>query len=154
MTKEVYSMSKAEAEQLFTQAMEALKEGNAGAAMEFLEKAISLERNPLYCSTLGVCLANEKRDFKRALSLCKEAIKSDPRDSTHFLNLGRVHLIAGQKKDAIRIFNMGLRYENNRDIVAELNRLGARKRPIIPLLERDNPINKYLGKLLRKRSGN
>ena len=114
------------------------------------EKAVRLERNPLYCSTLGVCLAKETRDFKRAFSLCKEAVKNDPKKSVHFLHLGRAHLIAYQKKDAIRIFNMGLRYEENKDIVAELKRLGARKAPIIPLLERDNPINKCLGKLLRK----
>ena len=144
-------MSKTEAAELFSQAVEALKNGETGAALEFLEKAVSLERNPRYCSNLGVCLAKEKRDFKRAFSLCKEAIKNDPKNSVHFLCLGRVHLIAYQKKDAIRVFNMGLRYEENREIVAELNRLGARKEPVIPLLERENPVNKYLGKIMRKR---
>ena len=145
-------MSKAEAAEFFTQGMEAMKNGFFDTALEFLEKAVSLDSNPLYCSNLAVCLAKEKRDFKRALSLCKEAAKNDPRKSIHFLCLGRVHILAGEKKDAIRIFNMGLRYEDNRSIVAELNKLGVRKEPVIPLLERDNPINKYLGKVLRKRN--
>lgn len=145
-------MSKEEAAEFFTRGTEALKDGDTGAAMEFLEKAVSLERDPLYCSTLAVCLAKEKRDFKRALSLCKEAVRNDPRKSFHFLCLGRVHVLADQKKDAVRIFNMGLRYENNKDIVAELDRLGVRKEPVVPFLERENSINKYLGKVLRKRS--
>jgi tetratricopeptide (TPR) repeat protein len=145
-----FTMSKAEAAEFFIEAMEALNGGDTGTAMDLLEKAVSLERVPLYCSTLAFCLAKEKRDFKRAVSLCKEAIKNDPRDSKNFLHLGRVHLLAYQKKEAIRIFNMGLRYEDNREIVAELKKLGTRKEPVIPLLERENPINKYLGKLMRK----
>ena len=144
-------MSKAEASEFFIEAMEALNAGDTGAALELLEKAVSLERIPLYCSTLAMCLAKEKREFKRALALCKEAIRNDPRDSNNFLHLGMVHLIADQKKDAIRIFNMGLRYEDNREIVAELKKLGTRKEPVVPLLERDNPVNKYLGKIMHKR---
>jgi tetratricopeptide (TPR) repeat protein len=143
-------MSKAEAAEFFIQAVAALENGDTDAALEFLEKAVSLERDPLYCSTLGVWLAKERRDFKRALSLCKEAIKNDPKKSIHFLHLGRVHLLAYQKKDAVRIFNMGLRYEQNKEIAAELNRLGTRREPVIPLLERENPLNKYLGKLIHK----
>ena len=148
MMKEANPMSKVEAEKLFTMGMESLKNGDTGAALDYLEKAVSLERDPLYCSNLAICLAKEKREFKRAFSLCKEAIKKDPKNSLHFLNLGRVHLLANQKKDAIRIFNMGLRYGENRDIIAELNRFDRRRSPLIPFLDRGNPINKFLGKLL------
>jgi tetratricopeptide (TPR) repeat protein len=148
--KEAYPMSNVKAEELYSMGMEALKSGNTGVAFEFLEKAVKLERNPLYCSTLALCLAKEKRDFKQAVSLCKEAIKKDPKDSIHFLYLGRIHILANQKKDAIRIFNMGLRYEENKEIIAELQSFGRRRRPVIPFLERSNPLNKYLGKLFYK----
>jgi tetratricopeptide (TPR) repeat protein len=148
--KEANPMSNIKAEELYTMGMEALKSGNTGAALEFLEKAIKLERNPLFCSSLALCLAKEKRDFKEAVSLCKEAIKKDPKNSIHFLNLGKIHILANQKKDALRILNMGLRYEDNREIIAELQRFGRRRPPVIPFLERSNPLNKYLGKLLYK----
>jgi tetratricopeptide (TPR) repeat protein len=147
MMNEAYPMSKVDAEELFTMGMESLKNGDTGAALDSLEKAVIQERNPLYCSNLAICLAKEKRDFKRALSLCNEAIKKDPKNSLHFLNLGRVHLMANQKKDAIRIFNMGLRYGENRDIIAELKRFDRRRPPPIPFLNRNNPVNKFLGKL-------
>jgi len=141
-------MSKVEAAELFTMGMESLKKGDTGAALDYLEKAVSLDRNPLYCSNLAICLAKEKREFKRAISLCNEAIKKDPKDSLHFLNLGRVHILADQKKDAIRILNMGMRYGENRDIIAELNKFDRRRSPLIPFLARGNPVNKVLGKLL------
>src|SRR5208282_2643785 len=101
-------MSKVEATELFNLGMESMKKGDIGAALDYLEQAVIQERAPLICSNLAVCLAKEKRDFKRAVSLCNEAIKNDPKNSVHFLNLGRVHLLANQKKDAIRILNMGL----------------------------------------------
>ncbi len=140
-------MSRAEAEEHFTMGMESLKNGDTGTALECLEKAVLLERNPLYCSNLAICLAKEKREFKKAISLCNEAIKKDPKNSLHFLHLGRIYLLANQKRDAIRIFNMGLRFGENRDIIAELNRFDRRRSPLIPFLDRGHPVNKILGKL-------
>jgi predicted Zn-dependent protease len=135
-----------DAEELFDKAVDAMKSGNSGEAVHLLEQAVGLERRPLFCSNLAVCLAKEKNEFKRAISLCKEAIKSEPKNSIHFLHLGKVHLLANQKKEAIRIFCMGLRHSENRDIIAELNRIGRRRPPVIPFLDRSNPLNRVLGK--------
>jgi len=153
MKKEVCPMSKMEAEELFTMGMETLENGESAAALTLLEKAVSMERNPLYCSNLAVCLAKEKRDFKLAISLCKEAIRKEPKNSIHFLHLGRVHLLADQKRDALRIFSMGLRNETNQDIIAEMKKFDRRRPPLIPFLERSNPINKTLGKIFYKQRG-
>jgi predicted Zn-dependent protease len=139
-----------DAEDLYAKAMDSLKSGKTGEAVDLLEQAVGLERKPLFCSTLAVSLAKEKNDFKRAISLCKEAIKSEPKNSIHFLHLGKVHILANQKKDAIRIFYMGLRYAENRDIIAELNRVGRRRPPIFPFLDRSNLLNRMLGKLFYK----
>jgi hypothetical protein len=45
---------------------------------------------------------------------------------------------------------MGLRYAENRDIIAELKRVGRRRPPIISFLDRSNPLNKMLGKMFYK----
>lgn len=139
-----------DAEELFAKAMDSLKSGNSVEAVDLMEQAVGLERKPIFCSNLAVCLAKEKNDFKRAISLCKEAIKSDPKNSIHFLHLGKVHVLANQKKEAIRIFCMGLRHSENRDIITELNKIGRRRRPVIPFLDRSNPVNKMLGKIFYK----
>lgn len=139
-----------EAENFYNDGVEALRSGDSLAALNCFEKAAKLERQPVYLANLAFCLAKEKREFPKAISLCKEAIKYDPRNSTLFLYLGRIHLLAGQKKDAIRIFCMGLRTEKNQEIVKELERLGNRKTPVLPFLKRGNPLNKFLGVMLKK----
>lgn len=139
-----------DAQELYTMAVEAMNARNSITAMRYLERAIVIERVPIYLSSLAFCVAKEKRDFPRAQSLCKEAIKHEPRNSQHFLSLGRIYLLSGQKKEAIRMFRMGLRCGRNQEILRELDRLGLRKDPLIPFLNRSNPINKYLGIMLKK----
>lgn len=143
-------MSIAEAEDLYRRGLDALMNGNGEMALALFEQAAAMYRTPRYCSNLAYCLAKEKGDFRRAISLCREAIKEEPKNSVHFLILGRIHLMAGQKKEAIRIFRMGLRHEKNKDIVDDLNTLGIRKAPLFPFLKRENPLNKMLGKLLAR----
>ena len=145
--KASFTISNIEAGELFNMGIISLKNRDPIAALDYLEKAVILERNPLYCSTLAICLAKEKGDFTLAVSLCNEAIKNDPKNSLHFLNLGRVHLLANQKKNAIRIFNLGLRYEKNQNITAELSKFKTRRMLPIRFLARENPINKFLGKI-------
>lgn len=139
-----------EAKSFYEEGLEALKSGSFLSAMKLFEKAVALERKPPYLSRLALCLAKERRDFAKAISLCKEAIKHEPRNAEHFLYLGRIHLLAGQKKEAIRIFRMGLRHDRNQDISRELQRLGSRRGPVLPFLGRNNPINKYLGIIMKK----
>lgn len=138
------------AEELCRQGVDALMNGDGNRALAFFEQAVAISRAPLYCTNLAYCLAKERGDFRQAISLCREAIKDEPKNSIHFLALGRIHLLAGQKKEAIRIFSMGLRHEKNNEIMDELNRMGCRKAPAFPFLDRENPLNRYLGKLLTK----
>lgn len=140
-------MTNETAEALFRQGLDALMNGHGDRALTFFEQAVAISRIPHYCSNLAYCLAKERGDFLQAISLCREAIKDEPKNSTHFLILGRIHLMADQKKEAIRIFRMGLRHGKNKDIIDELNRLGVRRDPVLTFLKREHPLNRYLGKL-------
>jgi predicted Zn-dependent protease len=128
----------------------ALKIGDTATALVCFERLVAEERVPFYCSCLAFCVARERGDYKRAISLCKEAVKQEPKNSQHFLFLGRIHLLAGERKDAVRIFRMGLRHERSVDILRELERLGTRKQPVLPFLRRENPVNRMLGKVMKK----
>jgi hypothetical protein len=79
-------------------------------------------------------------------------MKLEPAQAVHYLNLGRVHLAAGQKAAAIRTLRKGLRFGRSRSIIQELKKLGIRKAPVVASLPRDHPVNKHLG-LLFKRLG-
>jgi hypothetical protein len=99
---------------------------------------------------LAYCMASEQHAFKEAIAQGLEMIRQEPRNSELYLILGRIHLLAGQKPTAIRVFRLGLRCEKNQNIISELAALGIRRPPPLPFLQRANPVNKYLGILLKK----
>ncbi len=124
--------------------------GNTLVALMHLEEVLDRTSNPEVTSYLAYCLAKERGQFQRALDLCREALEKEPSNAVHYLNLGRVYLAAGRRKNAVHIFRKALRVGRNRNIVEELERLGLRKAQPVPFLTRDNPLNKYMGKLLSR----
>jgi hypothetical protein len=68
-----------------------------------------------------------------------------------YLNLGRAYVAARRKRDALDAFRKGLEYDkSNREILVEIRALGSRKKAVVPFLDRSNPINKYIGKIVHK----
>jgi len=139
-----------EAEKLFTKGVEAIKNGNLVSALVFFEKATQLDNNPTNRSYLAFCIARERGQFKKAISICEEALKEEPENPVHYLNLGRVYILNGQTTEAMRILREGLTHKEDREIIDELVELGMRKPPIFPSLKRQNPLNRYLGLILTK----
>lgn len=134
----------------FEEGLKALTSRRTGEALQWFEKAVAEEKTPLTCSYLAFCRAKETGRYKEAIALCMEAMKEEPKNSEIYLNLGRVYLLAGQRKSAIRAFDLGLRHGRNAQIMNELNAIGRRKTPPLPFLPRENPLNKYLGRFLKK----
>ena len=133
--------------ELFRLGTEALDAKNYAAAHRYLQAALEKERSADHLSQYALSLALHTRVIQPSIALCQEAVKKDPKNPEHFLRLGTVYLVAGRKKEAIRIFRLGLRVGKNATIVRWLQLLGDRKTPIIPFLSRTNPLNKYLGKI-------
>ena len=124
-----------------------LTSGRTGDALEWFREAVEETGSPIASSYLAYCLARENGTYREAISLCMDALKEEPRASDIFLNLGRIYLLSGHKRSAIRAFQLGLRYGKNTEISAELKRLGQRKIPLFPSLPRTHVINKFMGKL-------
>jgi tetratricopeptide (TPR) repeat protein len=136
--------------QLFDEGVSALTAGRTSAALECFEAAAELDQSPEILSNLALCLAKERRDFPRAIGLCRTAVSEEPWNSLHYLNLGRIHLLHGQRRDAIRVFRDGLLHEPNPLIRDELKGLGTRKYPVIASLPREHRVNIFLGRLFKK----
>jgi tetratricopeptide (TPR) repeat protein len=135
-------------EEIFGKGVHALENGHIYLALACFEQAASLDRSPLHCSYLAFCLAKVRSQFSEAVALCREAVKKDPGNAMHYLHLGRIYIMAEQKKRALMVLRRGLRCENRELIFHELALIGDRKRPPIPHLERSHPLNRYLGKIL------
>lgn len=129
-----------------------LKEDNMDKALRVFEKAYKEDKlNAAYMSYYGLCKALRGGQIGLGLELCTRAIKKEFYRAEFYLNLGRVYLAAGNKKGAIKVLKKGLRFDaHNQDIHKHLADLGIRNRPVIPILERSNPVNKFLGKFFRK----
>lgn len=151
MTDNVGKMPQKEsADVFFEKGLKALREKNIPSALSFFEKSVRIEENPLNSSYLAYCIARERGQFKKAISMCSKAIEREPEDSALYLNLGRVYMLSGRRKDAIETLRKGMSYKNNQEIIDELNRLGTRKSPVLRFLKRENPVNKYLGVILKR----
>jgi tetratricopeptide (TPR) repeat protein len=139
-----------ESEELFERGVRAVDTGNWLSALAYFEKAVQIENRPVYNSYLAACIAKERGQYNKAVTLCREAIEMEPENSAHHLNLGRIYLLQGLKKEAMKAFREGLRHDREERIIRELDSLGTRKSPVIRFLKRDNPVNKYIGILLSK----
>ena len=139
-----------ETAELFKLGTEALDAKDYAAAYRFLQAALDKDRSPDIVSQYALALAAFTRKIEPSIVLCQEAVKRDPKNPEHFLRFGTVYLVAGNKKNAIRIFRLGLRVGRHPTIIKWLQVLGDRKKPVLPFLSRTNPLNKYLGKIRMK----
>lgn len=142
-----------EPQKLFEKGVAMLKRGYPGDAVDCLEKALEKGFKSSACySWLGLAYARSGRKIiSKAEELCMKAIKMDFVWSQYYLNLAEVYVIWGKKEKAIKTLEEGLKIDrDNTEILNELERLGVRRRSLLPFLPRSNPINKYLGKILYK----
>jgi hypothetical protein len=113
--------------------------------------------DPFLFSYRGYLEAVLGKNYKQGIDTCLSALKevkgSIPEGLELFypvlyLNLGKTYLAAGYKKAALDVFFKGLTYDHeDKDLLREIKKLGARKKPVVGFLPRAHPVNKYLGKL-------
>lgn len=135
------------------QAITAAEEGNTLLALMHLERIPAESRPPGAWSYLGYCLARERQQYRRGQGFCQQALQQDSANSLHYLNLGRIYLLAGQKSKAIAVFRRGLKFGRDQRIIAELKGLGLRRSPVFGSLERSHFLNRLAGKLRHRLSG-
>ncbi len=147
--------------EFFNEVKQLLKRGNGTSAMDVLESALArFPSDPFLLSYYGCLLAVVENKPKEGIKICRDAIRrldsSMPFGSEFFhpafyLNLGRAYLKDGNRKEAIAAFTAGLKTDpHNSDILWEMQKLGRRRRPAVPFLTRENPVNKYIGILFSK----
>jgi len=141
-------MAKQSFQELLSQGVQSIDQGNTMMALMHLEDASKIGNSPALQSYLGFCLARERQQYKRGISMCREATKAEPLNSQYWLNLGRVCLLSGQKRPAMEAFRRGLKVNCNQQIVEELKRLGLRKTPVFNTLDRTHFLNRNVGKVL------
>jgi tetratricopeptide (TPR) repeat protein len=143
----------------------AIDRGDTLHGLLTLECSPGLRAIPVVNSYLAYCMAKERGQVREALRLCHSALSAEPDNPAHYLNLGRVYLVAQDKAKAIAVFWKGISKDttaganavaeaparSSREqalILGELRRLGIRKRVPFTSLHRGHPINVVVGKFL------
>ncbi len=142
--------STGEAEKEFERARAALAGENSVEALGHLEKALKLYDNPTWYSYLGYCIAKERGQIKKGVELCLNSMAHDKDNPAHYHYLGKIHLISGNKEEALRVFREGMVKGGDNEIEQELIEFGMRKPPLFSRLPRGNPLNRYLGLILSR----
>lgn len=135
-------------EKLLQKVITAAEEGSFQLASTYLSQTVQFDKNPLLQSYRAYCMAaqtSDRRRLREAVRLCQESAQRDPSNSVHYLLLGRILLWMGDRKNALRIFQSGLKISPNAKIIAELKHIGTRRPALFDRLDRTHPLNRYLG---------
>lgn len=138
------------------------KKGRQKEAYSALMQArLHYPEDPVLLSLYGSLQATVDKKFRSGVESCRKALASfKPKDSESatvlyplfYLNLGRAYHAAGKKQEAVSAYQKGLSYDRtNSEIKNEMTQMGVRKKSPLPFLDRSNPINVIVGKLLHKK---
>lgn len=134
--------------ELMEKGLEALEQHSSVEALIFFEQADSQQCTAMSRSYLAYCLSKVKHQHRRAISLCKSAMRDEPLNADHYLNLGRIYLLAGKRSQAMHIFRRGIKLGPDPKLIAELEKFDRRQPPLFSSLHRSHPFNHYTGKVL------
>jgi len=149
--------------QYLTEARALLRNGQKRKAYGILLQAMELNpEHPVILSYCGWLRAVVDKKPRSGITLCRKSFVVFKTSNPHtasviypvlYLNLGKAFYAAGKRKEAVENFEKGLTYDRGHfEIKKEMQRLGMRKKPIVPFLSRSNPVNKYLGILRNQRT--
>ncbi len=142
----------AEAYRIFSTETEVLSEEVKAA--RGVEQLGSRKRTPAVCfSYYGLCLAlTATSRTDEAARFCEIAIQLESHKGEHYLNLAKIWQNARARLEMVSAVERGLK-ESPRSaiLLAFRDEIGVRAAPPIAFLDRDNPLNKELGKILHTR---
>jgi hypothetical protein len=102
----------------------------------------------LFYSYLGYGIALRDRRIREGLKLCRHSIQVEFYQGENYLNLARTCLLARDRKGAVQAVRGGLKVDRqNPQLLALYKEMGIRSLPVLPFLDRNNPLNVLLGRI-------
>lgn len=142
-------------EESYRKGRRALAQRKPLQAAKYFREAISRERElgvmrpqMRYLSYFGLSMAMAHKPTHEALGCCERAAAEDGSDIELQLNLSRAYYLAGLPTRALGVIENGLRlYPGHGGLTSLRDKIDRRARPIVPVLSRDHPLNRSLGRL-------
>lgn len=130
-----------------------IERGEMQRAFYFFQNIVEQEpHNAIAKSFLGYLMAYHMKKQFQGLELCLEALKMEKEEPLIYLNLAKVYILMNDRFHAVQIIQQGLRYKHSQfrnNLINFYKMIGIRKKPVVPFLRRNNPLNIVLGKMFR-----
>lgn len=105
-------------------------------------------------SYYGLCLALHRGKIKEGAEFCQLAVEREFYNADHYLNLAQVWQAGRSRRKAVEAIERGLGKDPRHAGLHKLKvSIGLRRRPVLPFLHRDNPLNIRLGKIRHQLKG-
>jgi tetratricopeptide (TPR) repeat protein len=149
-------MSTRSAEMSFRKGLQALEERRHLESLAFFESALNQEERSgntaprmKYLSYYGLALSLAAGRTQEAIEMCERALSVEFYNPDLYLNVARVYLSAGERRRAHKALCQGLRIEKRHPgLIAELRKMGVRRKPLFTFLPRRHMLNRITGSIL------
>ena len=138
-----------QATQILKEGVSLMRTGDHVAAINMFEQVYKSDTLPKPISGLsyyGYCLAKLRKKYREAIELCERAVNERPDDPAHWANLTEVCMMANRRVKAHNTIEEALkRFPRTKLLLDIRDWMGKRRAPVIPFLDRSNPMNMILG---------
>lgn len=111
----------------------------------------AIQGDPFIVSYYALGLGLEELELNEALRLAKWAVGEERTNGELHCNLAYIFHQRGVRSNAVKHLELAGRFSPENPRVGRLwKKVGRRNSPPLPFLGRDNPLNKFLGILLRR----
>jgi tetratricopeptide (TPR) repeat protein len=105
-------------------------------------------KSPVWQSYWGLLNGLERGQVAEGRRLCKDAVERLPQRPDLYLNLSRLQAKSQLRGDALDTLRTGLGVLPDEGLLHEaLVRFGIRRKPVLSVLPRAHPLNKFLGRI-------
>jgi hypothetical protein len=102
----------------------------------------------LFYTCLGVAIARCEGQRRDGLELCRYGMRIQPEEPDNYWNLATLYVMLGRRQAAVRELEAGLELDPGHPRLRELyRRIGVRRRPPLPFLSRQHPLNVVIGQI-------
>ena len=130
-----------------------IEQGDLSRAYQYFQNYTEREpSNAVATSFLGYLTASFQQRPYQGLELALKAVKIEKDDPLIYLNLARIYTLMNDRYHAYHAIQTGLKYRHSpfrNDLLNFYKFIGIRKKPPLPFLHRNHPINRFIGKMMR-----
>ena len=139
-------MAPSDISQVLSRGADLAARGDYAGALAILAavyKTVPAEQYPQGLSAYGLCLSKIEHKNKLGAELCQKAMKAQPFEGTHWVNLVRLYIGVKNRRKAVDVLESGLKqHPKDSKLLRVRDEIGYRTAPYLRSLSRTHPLNK------------